>query len=227
MGIFTWFALRKISKKDRDKVLAALANYPVYAPPIPRRIYKKSDAYKNFQYFLATRQERQAALGRFFDAFGLSLRFEPQALYDVSAWVHRYGIHLVNVDASVDVNICARDYKPKWTGELKVINVMYDIGTYFGEYICHNNENAKWVLDVPEAREFKDALGAFMPAVDGLHKLVKRPLDIHVITIHACEISMSVKIQGPVSGSTYSKDDGLARFIEYATEQNPEGYFQG
>jgi hypothetical protein len=122
-----------------------LSDYPVYDPP-----HRKNSAFldfesarKNKQHFLDHRAERLDALRGFLHRFEVDLALQGTGLAAVSAWFPRYGGLLAKL-WDLEVMQAFYHFRP-WTGRRRGLNVIFDLGLFFGECVIAGNPNCEWL----------------------------------------------------------------------------------
>lgn len=124
----------------------ALAGYPPYAPPE----YKPDPSVESMraasaeyrEYFLGSRQARLEALGEFLASFDVSLDTGDVGLRAVSTWLPLWADLLVS--EFDDHNAYARLEVP-WTGRLRGLNAVFDLGIYYAECLWARRTDARMV----------------------------------------------------------------------------------
>jgi hypothetical protein len=126
----------------------AVVTYPVYDPPHsmawPRNSVRKAE--ENFRYFERWKDERIEGLLQWLRRFGVDGSLTPGGLAAIDIWFHDYAHCLVGYSEFLD-KTALHDLTPNWEGELQRLNVVWDLGLYFGQYICTVKPGAKWELE--------------------------------------------------------------------------------
>ncbi len=148
--MFAWLR-RKPAPPSEEKlrVIEALVDYPVYAPPIRRSkaqsLKEAHDAYTT--YFFENRSERVAALRKFLAKFDVTLSLDDANVKAVSAWCPVYADLLVDglQHQESDELWCAYNwFEVPWTGAMIGFNPIFDLGVFMGECILSRNPRLKW-----------------------------------------------------------------------------------
>lgn len=141
------FFRKKAVDPDIQKLCEAIAEYPIFQPPFSQPYRDAGQARSNYEFFLASREERQRHLLDLIGMFVGPDECNPIDLTQVSNWVHRLGSHLVGDDALDDLN-CYFDFTPRWDGPFRRINVIFDLAVYAGNTVCALNKRCNWGFDV-------------------------------------------------------------------------------
>jgi hypothetical protein len=122
------------------------------------------------EFFFDCMPVRQEALRAFFASFDVALSTDDIGVAAVSAWMPEWADLLVN--ASDDGHPYARLEVP-WAGKLRGLNVIFDLGFYYGECLWVRRTKLKW-----RAHRGPDANGNLWTwhLIDGLD-LSGRPFD--------------------------------------------------
>ena len=148
--MFAWLR-RKPAPPSEEKlrVLDALADYPVYTPPIwsseAQSFKEAGDAYASF--FFENRSGRVEALRSLLEKFDLALNLEEDGVKAVSAWLPVYADLLVDGlqhQESDDLYCAYHWFEVPWTGPLIGFNPIFDLGVFIGECVLHRNPRLKW-----------------------------------------------------------------------------------
>jgi hypothetical protein len=151
-------------KEHRRRMSDALLDYPVYAPPYrqgpnyPRHLQiKGEDVYgrllreftargrENFTYFLEQRNARLTALGIFLAKFGVMMGIDDTGLAAVSAWCPgNCGALVPNLRLDQTRQAFFQLLEP-WTGQLRGLNVIVDLGVFLGECLIFRNQRLHWI----------------------------------------------------------------------------------
>jgi hypothetical protein len=131
----------------RRRMSKALVDYPVYEPPHrqgpngPRDLSDQearefwARGKENFSHFMEHRIERQDALRAFLANFDVAMTLEQAGLAAVSAWLPgNCGALVRDIDKEETIQIFFR-YLVPWVGDLRGLNVIFDLGIFFGECV--------------------------------------------------------------------------------------------
>jgi hypothetical protein len=158
MAVFGW--LRKEPKHlvdQRRRMSEALVDYPVYEPPHrqgphgPRHLSDQearefwARGKENFSHFMERRKERLDALRTFLARFDVAMDLEQAGLAAVSAWLPgNCGTLVSDLGKEETVQIFFR-YLAPWVGDLRGLNVIFDLGIFFGECVIFRNPRLHWI----------------------------------------------------------------------------------
>src|SRR6516165_5085618 len=135
----TWADARRIRK--------LLEDYPVYHPPFPgdADTLILENGRKNYEYYLENKEKRRDALRAFLSSFDTPLEFTDAGLAAVDTWVERYAGHLITQNGSLNARALMY-FVREWTGTLRGLNVIWDLGTYAGDFIIKINPECYWMF---------------------------------------------------------------------------------
>jgi len=162
--MFSWLRREPASLAEHRRQMAeALADYPVYDPPhrqgpnFPRSLQGRSEAdYKrlleefrrrgreNFSYFMECRDVRRAALSAFLARFDVRGDVDDTGLAAVSAWCPGNCGALVPGLREDTTRQAFFQLSVPWTEKLRGLNVIFDLGIFFGECITIRNRQLHW-----------------------------------------------------------------------------------
>ncbi len=172
--MFRWLRRDPKPLVERRRCMSELlAEYPVYEPPyrqgrdFPRRTRNQDeDEYfrlgrefaargeENFAYFLAQREVRLAALGGFLRKFDVTMGLDDAGLQAVSAWCPgNYGALVARHHE--DATRHAFFELAAWTGRLRGLNVIFDLGIFLGECAIARRPKLRWKIrgrQLPDCR---------------------------------------------------------------------------
>jgi len=140
-----------------------LADYPIHelphwqGPNAPRPLRSRGeDVYReflqefaargreNFSYFLEHRYERLAALRMFLGKFDVPAKVDHAGLIAVSAWCPgNCGALVAKLRRPETRQVFFRPATP-WMGQWRGINVVFDLGVFFGESVILRNRRLHW-----------------------------------------------------------------------------------
>jgi hypothetical protein len=152
---FFWYQIE--CRGVRRKFSHLLSAYPVYTPPFRANEYRLSPAHsaQNFQHFMRTKEDRLRTLWHFLGDAGApifgELRFDPSSLQLVSEFLAANGYYLLDVHPEEKARAVERAFATyeSWTGSLAPLNVVFDMGTFAGEWLVRNVTGVHWDLDPP------------------------------------------------------------------------------
>jgi hypothetical protein len=209
----------------RRRMLEALADYPVYeplhrqGPNCPRHLQDRearefaARGRDNFSYFMAHRAERLSALKGFLAGFGLSVDLQDNGLGAVSAWLPGHcGDLLPTLGLDETMQIFFRYLKP-WGDNLRGLNVIFDLGIFFGECVIARNPRVHWInwpgtSDNGEAAASGSHLAGFKSRRDGLDPIGRM--------LYLCEHDAR-DFRDNTQGKRVSADQLLATVRDYST----------
>jgi hypothetical protein len=161
--MFRWLKREPKQIVERRQVLSpALVDYPLYQPPhrqgpncLRRRDNQTEEAYvsyiyehvarsdQNFLFFMEQRATRLAALQTFLGKFGVNASLDDTGLASVSAWFPDNGYALANLR---DPRVLQAFYQMQtpWIEGLRGLNVLFDLGVYFGESLIKKQPRLHW-----------------------------------------------------------------------------------
>jgi hypothetical protein len=144
MPVWSWLHRRHCKQLFSRAVLT----YPIYNPPHtmawPRSSIRKAE--ENYRYFEPHKDERVSGLLEWLKQFGVDGSLTPDGLAAIDIWFHDYAHCLVGHSEFREAT-ALHDLTPSWEGELHHLNVVWDLGLYFGQYICMIKPGAKWELE--------------------------------------------------------------------------------
>ena len=146
----------------RQALLPLLMEYPVYEPPhaqcpnyLRRHTDQTEEAYsryiheyiarseENFLFFMEQRLARLSALQAFLGRLDVSASLDDAGLASVSTWFPDNGYALADFR---DQTVCQAFYQMKapWIKELRGLNVLFDLGIFFGEVLIRRQSYLHW-----------------------------------------------------------------------------------
>jgi len=138
-------------------MLEALIDYPAYeplhrqGPNSPRHLPDQevrafaARGRENFSHFKEHRKERLGALKAFLAKFGVDMDLEDKGLAAVSAWLPgNCGALVADLGKDETMQIFYRHLMP-WEGNLRGLNVIFDLGIFFGECVIVRNPRLHWI----------------------------------------------------------------------------------
>jgi hypothetical protein len=141
----------------RRRVSGALIDYPVYeplhrqGPNCPKDLSSQevqefvARGRDNFSNFEEHRNERLGALRAFLEKFGVDMGLEERGLAAVAAWLPgNCGALVANLRKEETIQIFFRHLVP-WEGDLRGLNVIFDLGIFFGECVIFRNSGLHWI----------------------------------------------------------------------------------
>jgi hypothetical protein len=160
--MFRWLQREPKQLVERRQVLSsALVDYPLYQPPYPqgpflrRRHDQTEEDYErysheyaarseqNFGYFMQQRAARLVALQAFLGKFGVSASLDDAGLASVSAWLPDNGYALANFKEEA-VRQAFYQMQTPWTGGLRGLNIVFDLGIFLGESLIQKQPRLHW-----------------------------------------------------------------------------------
>ncbi|SHL38185.1 hypothetical protein SAMN05444159_5751 [Bradyrhizobium lablabi] len=141
------YLLRPSAWGRARRLRKALSDYPLFAPP-----HSKNSAFLDFdsakeneRYFFEHRPERIGALRDLLRAFDVELALEGPGLEAVSAWFPGHAALLVAGLRNKTVRQAFYRWRMPWTGRLRGLNTIFDLGLFFGECIIAKNPRCRWM----------------------------------------------------------------------------------
>ena len=142
------YMLRSDARKRARHVRKALTDYPLFEPPhrgnliqLPRDAFEE-----NKWFFLENKAGRIHALSEFLRKFDVSLGLDDAGVAAVSAWLPDYGGLLAWRLWHPKVERAFFDFAGPWTGKLRGLNTIFDLGIYFGECLIARNPRLRWLI---------------------------------------------------------------------------------
>lgn len=204
----------------------AVPRYPIYTPPHPaaERTLSEPEAKENFSYFIETAEYRVQYLSNWLKYyFGIYLDYSKYGLLSMQDWMNMHGGPLVARNEKIlDGYI---NYDPKWEGDLRSCNIIYDIGTYIGQYLIKKRQFLKWEMLKSTSFESFDRDFEYYnkPTLGGSYYPIGDPLSC------ALDICRNLANNMYIGDSMYVSDSYLKRFIQtslhfasYTPENVPE-----
>jgi hypothetical protein len=162
--MFKWFKREPRMLVERRELLSPfIADYPLYQPPyrqgpnfLRRSPNQEEEAYlktipeftargdENFAYFMEQRASRMASLQSFLAKFGVSASPDDAGLADVSRWFPYNAFALVPSLRDWAVGQAFFQMKTPWIDELRGLNVIFDLGIFFGEALIRKQPCLHW-----------------------------------------------------------------------------------
>jgi len=207
------------------RMLEALADYPVYEPlhrqgPNCPRHFPDQEMQEfaargrdNFAYFMEHRAERLNALKGFLAGFGVSIDLQEPGLATVSTWLPGHcGALVPNLGRDETMQIFFRYLKP-WEDNLRGLNVIFDLGIFFGECVLARNPRVHWInwpgaSDNGEAAASALHLTGFKSRRDGLDPMGRM--------LYLCEDDAK-DFRDKTQGERVSAERLLATVRDYST----------
>ena len=135
---------------DKLRVKSALQqSYPIYTPPNLKseRDLSRNKAIENFEYFMENRILRV----RYFENcvnknFTIAFDGGANELSSYSRWFFKYAAYLVPTVERMEhlYEASFTSYAPSWSNEFVGMNVIFDAGTWLGNYFCKIIPNLYW-----------------------------------------------------------------------------------
>jgi hypothetical protein len=156
--VFSWLQKEPNHLIDhRRRMSQALIDYPAYeplhrqGPNCPRHLPDQearefaARGRENFSHFIEHRKERLVALKAFLAKFGVAMDLEEKGLVAVSAWLPGNCSALVaDLGKDETMQIFFR-YLVPWEGDFRGLNVIFDLGIFFGECVIIRNPLLHWI----------------------------------------------------------------------------------
>src|SRR5262245_12430065 len=186
----------------------ALTNYPPYMPPAWNpgitSVHDASADYRRF--FFANREGRIDALRMFLGTFNVVLNFDDNGVMAVSAWCPHYADALVEEMDTDGVRNAYDSFAAPWAGSLIGLNVIFDLGIYYGECLLARNPKLTWQpVRGPEPNNVAHPI---------FGQKNRRPFDpIKDAYRICCNIYNERKISVPPSAKISTKEDNLYHYI--------------
>ncbi|MCC8981127.1 hypothetical protein [Bradyrhizobium acaciae] len=149
--------------EQRQLLLPVIADYPLYQPPhrqgpnfLRRTLDQSEEAYlktipefvaradENFAYFMEQRASRVASLKLFLAKLGVSADFDDAGLASLSHWFPQNSFALVPSLRDWTVGQMFYQMKTPWIGELRGLNVIFDLGIFLGECLTTRQPRLHW-----------------------------------------------------------------------------------
>ena len=96
---------------------------------------------------MAHKAERVQHLQKLLAEFGRTASLDREGVRDVDAWIHRYGGWLMVEKKKLETSRALVECFPAWEGQLRRINVIWDLAIYLGDMHCILDPKAHWELD--------------------------------------------------------------------------------
>ena len=129
------------------QLMKALVGYPPYAPPEyrpdPNAESMRAASAQYREYFLASRQARLEGLREFLANFDVSLGLDDAGLMAVSTWLPYWANLLVSEFKDRDAY---KRLEVPWTGRLRGLNVVFDLGIYYAECLWARRTKLEWLV---------------------------------------------------------------------------------
>lgn len=142
---------------ERRRMSEALIDYPAreplhrQGPNCPKHLPDQearefaARGRENFSYFMEHRNERLNALKAFLAKFGVAMDLEERGLAAVSAWLPgNCGALVADLGKAETTQIFFRHLVP-WSGDFLGLNVIFDLGIFFGECVIVRNPRLHWI----------------------------------------------------------------------------------
>lgn len=146
--MFSWLRLTPPPTERQLRLTRALADYPPYVPPAwtpdssSESLRAASARYR--EHFFDSMQFRLEALRAFLAKFDVALDVDDAGLTAVSAWLPQWGDLLV--DDFPAAHDAYRFFSEEWTGGLKGLNVIFDLGIYQAECLWARRTKLEWIV---------------------------------------------------------------------------------
>jgi hypothetical protein len=128
----------------------ALRHYPLYDPPykVEERLLSRTQAQGNFDYFMQTRQERVGFLVSWLERyFWTTITIDSKGVKALNRWGNKYaGLLQLENEKGRPTNSFFT-YQPPWLDENAGCNVLFDMGTVFGEIFIATTPKLYWALE--------------------------------------------------------------------------------
>ena len=153
LGPISWLKSRKIEAvmqnlhSDRQRMQLAMLGYPLYDPPhkVEERLLPDDRARENFDYFMATRQERVACFRDWLHThFRIEASLSDAGFNHLTKWCDDYLGFLMPRDR--DGYYTYFDYKRSWTGDYIGANILFDFGTLIGDHMIQKCQLTRWEM---------------------------------------------------------------------------------
>jgi len=147
MSLLGPYLLRPSAWASAQRVRKALSDYPVFAPPHSKNpaFLDFDSARENERYFFEHQSERISALRDFLRVFDVELALEGAGLDAVSAWFPGHAALLVAGLRNKTVYQAFYRWRTPWTGRLRGLNAIFDLGLFFGECVIAKNPRCRWM----------------------------------------------------------------------------------
>ena len=163
--MFGWLRRAPSRRAEQQREMAsALADYPIYDPPHRQdrnwqrrpvgesydeedlRLMREFNARgrENFSYFMNHRDERLTALGTFLAKLGVIMDLDETGLASVSAWLPGNCGALVADPREEETRQVFFQHLEPWTQQRRGLNVIFDLGVFFGECVIKRNQRLHW-----------------------------------------------------------------------------------
>ena len=197
----------------RARLSIATSSYPVYVSPHRAAECALSEqmAQENFSHFVETSHDRVAALIEWLRLnFGVLADYSPSGLLSIQKWLNLYGGLLVYNTKEMMSSYLR--YDPKWEREFIGCNIIYDIGTFIGNYLILKRPFLKWEMLKNTSFESFDKNCEYYnkPYLFGSYYPVGDPL---MCSFDFCQ---NLKNNMYIGDSTYVGGDDIKLFIQNA-----------
>jgi hypothetical protein len=127
-----------------------LLDYPLYDPPhkAEERTLSEKAALENFEYFMSTRLDRAANFtGWLRENFGVRFSMDLVGVRAACRWGNKFA-GLLPVGSPSDITMSAPffKYQPIWRQEYAGYNVIFDMGTTYGEALLAQRPTLCWAF---------------------------------------------------------------------------------
>jgi len=144
--MFDWWRRKFTQPTELERRMPdALVDYSVYELPEWDPVTKspRDAATEYAQFFLDNRAHRLDSLRKFLARFDVALGLDDSGVMAVSTW------HPLYADLLLDEWTCENQlsyayFDQPWTAGLLGLNVVFDLGVYFGECMLFRNQILRW-----------------------------------------------------------------------------------
>lgn len=197
----------------RARLSIAMSSYPIYTPPHRAAEFTLSEkeASENFSHFIETSDERVNFLTEWLKSyFGVYLDYSKSGILSMQYWINMCGGSLIGGNRGIWSSYI--NYAPRWVDDFRSCNIIYDIGTYIGNYLIVKRPFLKWEMIKGTSFESFDRDFEYYnkPGLVGSYYPVGDPLSC---ALHVCH-NLSNNIY--IGDSMHRSDNYLKRFIQSA-----------
>jgi hypothetical protein len=144
--MFDWWRRKSTQRTELERRMSdALVDYPVYELPEWDPVIKslRDLATEYAQFFLNNRAHRLDSLRKFLAKFDVALSFDDAGVIAVSTWHPLYADLLLD-EWTEEFQLSYIHFDQPWTAGLLGLNVVFDLGVYFGECMLFRNPTLRW-----------------------------------------------------------------------------------
>lgn len=190
----------------------ALADYPVYELPKWDSATKspRDAATEYAQFFLDNRAHRLDSLRKFLARFDVALSFDDAGVMALSTWHPLYADLLLD-EWTEEIQLSYIYFDQPWAAGLLGLNVVFDLGVYFGECMLFRNPRLRW--SPMRYHDYHDAHSVAHP-IFGAHDKVFDPVRSMYITCARIRGAKRRRNRRYGTGREFLKAESFFRMIQ-------------